>query len=519
MNSEEHLSVAQHVFEKDIDGGNLCRSKFKERSRMTQIISDASYTYSLVAVVKGNFSKALSFARQHIKLNYRAWAMLEHRVGKLGPSGNSIISNNDSDFLVDQVSRLSLEGQSSSTNSAAHALLRSAPFWSLVPRLFRGLVHISQLFAHHGLLQEAQYYLEQGQEIAHKVKSVGLQSQSLALRGDILTCNGNLKQGMVMLHQALKLRSSLTEDHHLVSLQLFIANNHTLQNERVSAAGAFESAETLIESLTMMPIVGESGLQPITAKSPVVKVDELKIVEPPAPRKARNPRKHIAKIPRDKSALAVRSFSPKRRTSDAIGNSLLWQIKGKALRQRAIVATYDNRINIATSCLQEAVKTTNLPHEEMQNMFVKGLLYLRQALERMAADPAFCILLESTISQPSVVKRHDRLDTVVPMHSFATGAECSPPKKITIKGSLKKAIHALTPSQLEFFDLLQQAQNTIVNIHHLAISMGSTKNVHTIADVLTKSLTMLSANTVSSSGGIPDPSFALYVIGRYSMHG
>lgn len=513
MNSEEHLSIAQRVFEKDIDIEKLRHSTFKERNRMIQLISDAIYIYSLIAAVNGQFSKALSFARKHVKLAHRAWGMLEQRVGKLDLSDNTEFSENDNNVLADQISKLSIEGQSPCITSTTHAVLQSAPFWPLVPRLFRGLVHLSRLFAHGGLFLEAQYYLEQSQKISHKVNSKGLKSQSLSLLGDIITRNGQLEQGMATMQQALEARSSFLNDHHMVSLQLFLANNLTLQSKKESAADAFESAENITEQLMTNSLEEVPVCQPITASHIEMKIGELKDPETFAPRKTRTSKKAQVKTSMAKSAIVAEPSSPKRRAPDATGVSLLWQIKGRTLRQRANVAICGNCINKATSYLQEAAKVPSLAYDQMQNVFLNNLMYLRQAIERMAADPVFCILLESTISQPSVFIKQNRHDAFVPKHDLITGTEKSPSKKVPVKGSVKKAGQTLTTSPLGFLDLLQQIQGGILSIYNLAKSMGSVTDIHAMADILTKTLTMLSAITLSQSGGTPSSSFALYIMG------
>lgn len=515
MNSEEHLSVAQIVFEKDIDKEKLRHSTFKERSRMIQTISDAFYTYSLIAVANGQFAKALSFARQHVKLIYRAWGMLEQRVGKLDLSNNTIFFEKDSNALVDQISRLSINAQSSCVTSTTHAMLQSAPFWSLVPRLFRGLIHISQIFAHDGLFLEAQYYLEQSQKIAYKIASTGLKSQSLSYLGDILTRNGQIEQGMAFMQQALEARSSLLDDHYMISLQLFLANNLTLQSKKKPAADAFEYAENITEQLMTSSLAEVSLRQSNTVPRPEMEISELKVSETSAPRKTQTSKKATVKTSKAKSAIVAGPSSPKRRTSDAIEVSLLWQIKGRILRQRANVAIYDNCINIATTCLQDAAKVPSLAYDQMQNVLLNSLLHLRQALERMAADPVFCVLLESTISQPSIFNKQNRYDAFIPKQSLVTGTEKSPSKKVPVKSSSRKASQNLITSPLEFHDLLHQTQESILGIHNLAKSMGSIRNIHNMADVLMKSLTILSATTLSQSVGNPSSGFALYIMGMY----
>ena len=517
MNSEEHLSVAQSVFEKDIDKEKLRHSTFKERSRTIQLLSDAFYAYSLIAVANGQFSKALSFARQQVKLIYRAWGMLEQRVGKLDLSNNTIFFEKDSNALVDQISRLSINAhaQSPCATLTTHAMLQSAPFWSLVPRLFRGLIHISQIFAHDGLFLEAQYYLEQSQKIAHKIASTGLKSQSLSYLGDILTRNGQIEQGMTFMQQALEARSSLLDDHHMISLQLFLANNLTLQSKKKSAADAFEYAENMIEQLMTSSPEEVSLRQSNTASRPEMEVSELKVSETSAPRKTQTSKKATIKTSKAKSAIVAGPSSPKRRTSDAIGVSLLWQIKGRILRQRANVAIYDNCINIAITCLQDAAKVPSLAYDQMQNVLLNSLLHLRQALERMAADPVFCVLLESTISQPSIFIKQNRYDGFIPKQSLVTGTEKSPSKKVPVKNFSRKAGQNLIISPLEFLDLLHQTQESIFGIHNLAKSMGSIQNIHAMADVLIKSLTILSATTLSQSVGNPSSGFALYIMGMY----
>lgn len=494
-------------------------STSKERSQFAPMLADANYAHSLTAAAKGKFSEALLFARQNVKLNYRAWVALGPWNDKARTLGDTDTSESDGDTMVNQMSSLSLaNSQALPKVSITHATQQAAALWGLVPRLFYGLAHLSQLFAHEGLLPQARYYIEQCQRVVDAVHSVSLRGRSLALLGSYFTRNGEIEKGLDLLRQAEKATLGPQNDQHVVLLNMFLADNYALQRDADSEANASHSAERILGHLMKKSFVEGLTFQsnPNPEQSLEVKMDQLTLSEAQPVNRPQTKRRAPAKKPIRKPAAKSKLSIPERDTTHITDALLLYQMKGKVLRQRAFTAMRDNKLDLAASLLSEAADIPNMPEDRLVLAMVKGHLYLRQAQENMAVNPVFCVLPESTISYPSLTNFQNHQQTTISDCCPKRTHRNSPPKKSPLKGSLRKLKESQTNQPSEFLELLNQAQESLISICNMAKTTCSTAATHKMTDLLTKNLMMLSTVTLSQPKSTVNPTFVVYAMGMPS---
>jgi separase len=508
---EEHLTQAHKIFERTAEAsGSTSRDNYKT----IQLLSDMNYISSLLAVEKGQYSKAFLHARAYVRLSYRAWTTIELRQSKnlairlLGDEA----SESDVDDVTNQMSTLLLAKPiKSPIVSPKFAMLQSPAFWSTVRRLFHALMHLSQLFAHWGLFPEARYYIEQGLKTVEAAQAPCLKSQALGLLGAYLTRNGDVEKGIDLLKQAEKLRHGLHVDPFTVSLHVFKANYYTYTKDKKSASEAFNHAIRLIEQLVSNSMVKEPTVETNAEQDLNAEMAQLSTHERPSAQRLQTKKRVASKLGGSKPTSAVKATTFRR---DAQCISILSRLRGSVLRQQASMATSMDKFELAASLLCEAANSPGTPQDLMFNNLGAGQLQLRQAIEAMAADPIFCVLPESTTSQPCISAVRGRQGTSAPERSPKKKTLASPPRRTMNKGASRatRVEHATPPNQ--FPELLGQAHENILSVYEQAKAACSTATIHSLTDLLTKTLVMLSASTASQAKGVASSLFALYVMGK-----
>lgn len=503
------------MFKQDAGFENKTMLTSRDRIHVAQMLADANYAYSLMATAKGSISEAFLYARQNVKLNYRSWAILEHRHGKLDISSHAAKSQaNDDEAIVDQLSTSIATSQNSLVVPKASLPQQAARFWNLVPRLFRGLVHLSQLYANEGLLQESRYYIEQAQKTAAAVDAFRLKVHSLAVHGNYLTRCGEVGKGLSLLKQAEEAALDFHKDQYMVLLYSYMAGSYALQGEPNSEAQATETAENVLEHLMKRSFIERLNHQINSETSLELKMDQMTLSEAPPSRLQHAKPKASSKAPGDKPTGKVKAPQLNQDTSYVADALLLTRMKAANLRQRAQAALRGNKLNLVASLLLDIAEFPGIPQDRILLTILKAHFYLRQAQESMAADPVFCVLPESTVSYPSIASSRSRQETNLLERGPVERQATSPSKKAPAKGSLRKPKLAAKPATSNFLELLDQTQESLTSVCSVAKTACSTASIHAMMDVLTKTLMMLSAVTISRPIVTANSTFAVYSMGK-----
>lgn len=514
LRSEEHLAGAHEIFKQDARFENEKMLNSKDRIHVAHTLADANYAYSLMAAAKGSISEAFLYARQNVKLNYRSWAILEHRHGKLDISIHAAKSQaNDAEEMIEQLSTLSIAASQSSLAAPKNFLPQNAArFWHHVPRLFRGLVHLSRLYANEGLLQESRYYIGQAQKAAGAVDAFRLKLYSLAVHGNYLTRCGEVGKGLSLLKQAEEAALGFHKDQYMVSLYTYMADCYALQGEPESEAQATETAENVLEHLGKGSFIERLNHQTNSETSLELNIDQLVLSEALPSRYQQAKPKAASKALASKPAGKTPQLNQE--TGYLADASLLARMKAAFLRQRAQAALRGNKLDLVAPLLLDAAEFPGVLQDKLLVTTLKAHLYLRQAQEDMAADPVFCVLPESTVSYPSVANCRSRQETDLFGRDLVERKATSPSKKAPTKASLKKPKLAAKPAPSKFLELLEQTQECLTSVCSVARTACSTASIHAMMDLLTKTLMMLSAITLSRPIVIANSTFVVYSMGK-----
>lgn len=476
-----------------------------------------NYVSSLVSTKKDEFPRAFLHARLHVKLGYRAWKAIECQQNK-NTAGRLIgddSSESDGDDVANPTSTLLLaKPDPPTTISPMLTMLQSVSFWSTARRLFDGLVHLSQLFAHWGLFSEGRYYMEQGLKIAEAVQAPCLRSQALSCLGDYLTRNGDAEKGTDLLKQAEEIRHNRHIDPHMASLQVFRANCYIHKKDTQAASEALEYAMRVLGQLMTAPFVKQSTSKPTAAQDLSAEMSQLSLHEGPVTRRLQTKARVASKKGASKSTVGVKATSSRGITIITPTISILSHLKATVLRQQASMAISMDKFELAASLLLEAANIPGRPQDLVIDKLGAGKLHLRQAIEAMAADPVFCVLPESTTSQPCISAVRGRQGVSASERSPKKKAPGSPLRSAVSKGASKDTRVGHAASSVRFLEFLGQAHESVLSVYEQAKMTCSTAIIHNMTDLLTRTIVMLSASTGSQAKGAANSMFALYVMGE-----
>ena len=513
--SRESLVRAQEVFGSVICSEKSEQMRSKDWSDVSQITADAYYIHSSLAAVEGQLSKALFFARLCVKNCQRSWAILERSQNRVDGATRKGPNGNENDPLVDGMSELSISA-STEIKSTRHSMLSGIAFWSLVPRLIRGLTHLSLLFSYNGLYSEVRYYLQQGQEVAKAVEAASRSSQTTALLGSYSIRSGEVSEGVLLVQHAENLVTELPRDRSYAFLQLVLANHHTKQGELRAAECAIGIAESTIQNLVAKSFI--DNLVQRRSPTPNLEVDlsalTIQEARPARTKQSRqrqaNPDKLQSKSVTERDASTLSSEE-----APAIEVFALQQMRHEIIRGRIYAKISGGALDAAASLLNETIAHARDQQDLVLQALLASRIHFRQGLQHFVSDPVLCVIPESILSCPAIkVCTSNIQDKQIRLSSPPKSKSHTSSRSATGK-ALARKVKPRSPSlandQVKF---LRLAQDEITKIFRPATTSSATATVYEISDVLGKVLMVLSAVSAASSRNSIPPGVLSYFLGE-----
>ncbi|KAI9645919.1 separin protein [Ciborinia camelliae] len=483
-----HLECAEGAFileRKDIEEDKTPLS-LQEKTRLNCVVAKASMIRSMLAIEQGGSESALIHAKQSVRLLRRAWATTESIIRK---KKLAAASKEDSEKVVDELSQLDI-----STNKIAHQPQPQASpsgigFWPLVSPLFHGLIHLSNLYAHHGLFQETLHYGEQAHELIKAFNFDGQTAIALATLGGIWTKAGDLDKGTGYLMDAEQLYKNGIKGKSSVTVACQIGRLRGMLGDRKAEIACLEEANQILKTLTDPTFLttlelGNTGVQDVH-DTLETGIETLTISKPKTPlarktstrKKMPAPRKPVV---RSKTPTPLESsVSTECPQLDSLRANILWQLADALMSLK--------RKNEAQVFLDEASKFSNSQLDEVYQGLAEARCLLVRCMEQMVSDPVYSVLQDSTLSFPSVVgnlkgnKGHAEKPTI---------AHQPPPTKIQVP---KGGRRAKSPGPDSLFDKLHCAQEILVETYPVAFLVAPISVMHKITSLLNNVSILLSA--------------------------
>ena len=472
-------------------------ASIRMRVEANRLLADAWNVSSRLAFESGDWSEAISHAKQCVKLNYRAWAGLENRSQKTLPKPSPVSSDSELDGLVGGLPSLKVSQtqQPVVVMSTTHGALNGPRFWPLVPSLARGLQNLSELFARLGLFQEALYYSDQAHKVFEAVDAQYYIAENLAFTGHLYLQSAQIEKASHALMQIKQTGMNSTANKAQVQLHCLQGHLHRLQGKLEDEKYQYSEAERALDVLTHTSFIREldtldapsSGLETRIA---LLSIDHTPPKKINIPQSGRKPSSRTGKPEKEKHDNVWRQ-QPSSAQSEC---SELSGIRGNVLRCRAAVEVLQRKFEVASSLLAQAeLFSTNTQSLIQQRIGLSNQL-LRESLEEMSRDAVFCVVEESTISFPSVATSSRKNQRTIGDLSPGTTKLLS--EKPSVEIHSRQLSKTRRPPQRSFADLLVYARDRLEEVLRMANTHCSTSTVHTLSSALSN-ITVLHSATLT----------------------
>jgi len=488
VRSRQHISQAGENLQQGVFDWDSSRSKTDRNHQIALMTADFAGLCSMSAVAQGQPLRALYYGRRAVNTLCRARALLHGSKDKLKDPPDSSTPDAKETDLIDSMSSLTVSTLAPTPNPrAAYMMPMRRRNWLLVPRLFHSLLRLSTLYTYGGLSREAYYYMEQAQKVVKGMPSASYQARFHAQAGQLTNRSGDYESGTDHFDKAELAYQANGLDDHYVEFQLFLAEKYMLGRDFGAADAAFARANNTLDRVTdIVTILGEAtnsenmGLE--------VQMDRMSLTGIPhtttRPDQRATSETNTSVTVKQPIKIPTKVF-PK-------ASSLLRFQQARISRQRALRFLYAGDFDKAQELLSSSASDTVKPHQLVLQTLLEAQLCLRRGLESMAADLTFCVLPESTISCPSV-KPLARLPVEASSQVVGKNDRSGRTKRVTSKKPARATKAQCQPSYPDFIGFLQQTQDTLSEVCPLAIRAASTAEMHTLVDVLSRSLIMSSS--------------------------
>lgn len=512
----EYLAEAKSLANNDSDfqrSGDPTAS-FNVKTDVNKLIADACYVSSRAAVERGLLKEALECAKKCVKLNYRVWADLEGRTGKRKMVQHSDTGDADTDALNSTASALAgLSLQPPPVMSMTHKSLNGSAFWSMVPSLYRGLKHLSQLFSHLGMFQESTYYADQARKVAEAVKARPLILDITTILAEIHVRGGQLEKGRELIEEGRGQILSNENGKTMVLLHCLEGRLYSLQDDLDSAELEYLRAERALDVISDATYINKLDTLELSENDLDAQFDRLSLKASSAPKSTVAPRRSKKARPDTERNGKAKGKNITAGPSKAGAEcSELLGLRGDVFRLRAAIKLLQHKTDKASDLLSQAETCPMSKQSMVQQRIAVSKQLLLQSLEAMAADAVFCVLEDSTISFPSIanyIKRNQNTGINISPGNYAdTSLDKSPRSYPRHVARTKKA------SQLGFIDVLGDAREGLLEVLSMAAKLCSTSTVRTMSSVLSNATMLLAAATSGRTKALVRPTSVTYYAGE-----
>ncbi|KAF2837812.1 hypothetical protein M501DRAFT_995055 [Patellaria atrata CBS 101060] len=487
-------------------------STLSTRIKLNRLLADAYFASAMLCLREGNSTEALGLAKQSLKLNQRAWVSLENKA--CGRKKQSKQDNNESDVgtLTDDMNRLTVTAKEQQlVMTMTHQSLKGAMFWSLTPALFRSLTYLSHIHIHQGSYSEAVYFLEHAHKVADAVQSTSNRLEVYILMADLYIRSGRGDQAAEWLTKAEILNPNLGNFRLLALYHRTRASLQGYLEETEEQIKSYDIADKLICKLVSPAFKNTLEKMSSPEDDLVQKMVGLDVTKQKVPtkggRSAKRGGRSTAKSSKSRTRNIATNKEEQQPTTTMSGCECpaLWDLRGDILRRKALVLLLRQEIPDATDLLQEAEDLQNCDDSVLYHSTVTFRSLHQRALAEMLNDITFNGLIESTISFPSLAANRRRSSGI----TTKSDLDGSIQHRVGTKSSRARTNTIARADSMETFSqILQKAQDTVYNVHSLALRSGSAAIVKNICNALSHITVLLSAANATPSKCHLHPLFA-----------
>ena len=531
---EFHVAYADYLL--FIDNLDKCRASLDEARKLRsdlapdQISRGERRQYELlhahVYLVQSKYMldigsphDALAAAKRSVMVLNGIWFSCERATGRAKPelvvdTGGPSESNIDT--LAKGVSKLQLipkEGSISMTVPEQNR--KGAAFWAIVPLLSKALMHLSDMYTHHGLFNEADYYSERAIGIAESVGSIVVLSRTRSHRARLLTLAGRLNDAELCLAQD-RTQDSATTSLAAIERCIAKAEIRVKEDSLKEALALYEEAESMLEDLNSDAYLTkierfdkEAGeMKQCIAGLSLVNIAAQAVSTGSTTKEIKKAGRKPAKAAALKRLGATSAMRPKatrqpeppeKRPSSTC--SVHSKLKTNILLSKALVGVRLGHDFEATLMETEQVRCST--SASLQRRQLQHERLMRKATEALEMDVIFNILAESTVSFPALINPDRRPPDAIALHpGLVRPAEAS--KLVVVKTSTKPD-KKKAGSEFVFWDLLDSARDCLMKGHAPGVQFHGTAQIHKECALLSNATLLLSAIPQSRASNALNP--------------
>lgn len=466
--------------------------KVSARSRNRKVmLARASLVYSAVALGRGDAPSALNYARNAARVLFQEWARLEQKA-KAAQSANPDKSADESSSQLD--ASLSALAEKSKDSPP---VVSGPESWRLAHPVFRGLLFLSNIYAHLGMYQETVYYAEQAQKVAQAAGSEAYLAECDAWMSFISARAGKFEDALKVVGQVRSRLNIGDYSSRLVSLCCRLGNIYREIRDFDSEREMIQAAEAMLSRMAGGS-VSEAGAArgevaatietktkiPMRNKRTTTTTSTTRTAKSTAAKTA--PKKAAAKKPEPTSLATVEQ------------DAYLVSLKSSVMVERASSMIHQKDWSGAWQLLQEVRQSPKVASHLLSELLTTARSLLGQSMEQMSKDAVYSVIQESTLSFPSVssIPQSDRFSLI----------KASPPRVGVVAGSHEEAAH----DPQGYLENLREAREMLLEAHTLASVNGDGREVRRTLGMLQTVVILLSAASPSArkSGVLGHPGYA-----------
>ncbi|KAK0903240.1 separin protein [Friedmanniomyces endolithicus] len=491
-----------------------------ERKAYELLHARAWLVHSRLAIGTGLAGDALAAAKRAVKLLNATWAAIEHGAedrdsGSLDLASTAEASEPDINALSSGVSKLQLAPIGlPGTKASAGGASKGASFWAIVPLSCHAMIHLSDMYAHHGLFVEANYYSERAVNIAESVQSTTLLARLQSHRCRLMVVADRLEEAELCLTRS---DEGALDELSIARAEYYGAKAALRLKEESfdDALQAFRQALEIIDRLKVegplaasqcYPVVSASHSVDIQSRVPsTVEVAEVHATDNGAAALVGGPTKRRRQQPAmsTKVKAAPKGKAVPKHSGPASGTPakplasqhyLLDKIKTELLVECGIadlrVGRDADATAISISPLAPAVRKRHLDYR----------IVMRKVAQTMMSDVSYNSLSESTISFPALLGTESLVSTTSNDSLIRTSH--APPKKTS--AASKVTARKCGSSDERIDAMLLKARDCFI------MTGNASPGVRSIAQMHFESTALLSATMLLSALGTVQAQSALH---------
>lgn len=466
-----------------------------ERASYERAHSEGWLLHSKYSLATGAPQSALASAKHAMKIANSAWCRLEkghsEEVPKLEDDSASSTDIKDGELaeLTTGVSKLQLLPKGSQKEDTA-ANIKGAAFWPLVPLLCQALMHLSDMYSHHGLFTEANYYSGKAIEIAESVGASVLLSRTRSHRAMLLSRAGKVEEAELCLveSEGADLSSSPFAAMERLQAQAAVRIKEGSVEE---ATDLYETADKLVLSMQSEEFMSSSS----RFEDPQDHRTAVKATKATKPTvAARSARTMTRSRKATDKPVPVAPASSARSTKVAPAEKSFYVLQ----KMRASILLERTLLNVDSGVEEGEVLKALLPLKSMiAGTLKQRRVHYHQLMAKARAvlqmDFAYNILPDSTLSLPALL---------MPVQNDEAVQPAAPVKKAASSKTNPKAGQRKAAAKLGFKDVLQEARSCLLSGSSLVPQYCTSAEAYTESSDLVNVSTMYASvdATVTAAG-------------------